>query len=129
MKAMKYESRSCGVNVVLLALLASGVVGCMSYDRGFEVVPVSNRNVISLSPDDVVQIMRRAGFSNDQILDLGTAVHNGMLSSGAVQIKLNNKVEVVFAANGDDVYIGTRLRGNFIYNVKTGWNRPSGVLP
>jgi hypothetical protein len=128
---MKYESRSRGVNVVLLllALLASGVVGCMSYDRGFEVVPVSNRNVISLSSDDVVRIMRRAGFSDEQILDIGAAVHNGMLTSGAVQIKLNNKVEVVFAANGDDVYIGTRLRGNFIYNVKTGWNRPGGVLP
>jgi threonine dehydratase len=129
---MKYQSRSCGVNVVLLmlALLASGVVGCMMQsDRGFEVVPVSNRNVISLSSDDVVRVMRRAGFSDEQILELGTAVHSGMLTSGAVQIKLNNKVEVVFAANGDDVYIGTRLRGNFIYNVKTGWNRPGGVLP
>ena len=33
-------------------------------------------------------------------------------------------LEAVFAANGDDVYIGTRLRGNFIYNMNTGWRRP-----
>ena len=131
MKSIRYESRNDGVNIVLLllALLASGVVGCMHHSRGFEVVPVSNRYVLVLSSDDVVQVMRRAGFSDDQILELGTDVHDGMLESGAVQIKVDDKVEVVFAANGDDVYIGTRLRGNFIYNVKTGWYRPGSLPP
>jgi hypothetical protein len=119
------------VNIVLLllALLASGVVGCMHQSRGFEVVPVSNRYVLALTPDDVVQVMRRAGFSDDQIMEFGTGVHDGMLESGAVQIKVDDKVEVVFAANGDDVYIGTRLRGNFIYNVKTGWRRSGDLSP
>jgi hypothetical protein len=124
------ESRNSGVNIVLLllTLLASGVVGCMHRARGFEVIPVGNRSVIELSSDDVVQVMRRAGFSDDQILELGTDVHDGLLRSGAVQVKLDDKVEVVFAASGDDVYIGTRLRGNFIYNVNTGWRR-QGNLP
>lgn len=135
MKSIRYKSRSGGVNIVLLllALLALGVVGCSSIrsmfrSKGFEVIPVSNRNVLDLSADDVVQVMRRAGFSDNQILELGTDVHDGMLWSGAVQIKLKDKVEAVFAANGDDVYIGTRLRGNFIYNMNTGWRRP-GYLP
>ncbi len=131
MKSIRYESRNGGVNIVLLllALLASGVVGCMQHNRGFQVVPVSNRYVLALSSDDVVQVMRRAGFSDDQILELGTDVHGGILESGAVQIKVDDKVEVVFAANGDDVYIGTRLRGNFIYNVKTGWRRSGDLSP
>ncbi|MHC4594352.1 MAG: hypothetical protein ACYS9C_08405 [Planctomycetota bacterium] len=131
MKSIRNESRNGGVNIVLLllALLASGVVGCMHQSRGFEVVPVSNRYVLALTPDDVVQVMRRAGFSDDQIMEFGTGVHDGMLESGAVQIKVDDKVEVVFAANGDDVYIGTRLRGNFIYNVKTGWRRSGDLSP
>jgi len=130
-KSIRYESRNGGVSIVLLllALLASGGVGCMQHSRGFEVVPVSNRYVLALSSDDIVQVMRRAGFSDDQILELGTDVHNGMLESGAVQVKVDDKVEVVFAANGDDVYIGTRLRGNFIYNVKTGWRRAGELSP
>lgn len=129
-KSIGYKSRSSGVNIVLLlALLALGVVGCMQHTRGFEVVPVSNRHVLALSADDVVQVMRRAGFSDNQIMQLGPDVHDGLLESGAVQIKQSNKVEVVFAANGDDVYIGTRLRGNFIYNVRTGWRRPDSLPP
>ena len=131
MKSIRYKSRNGGVNIVLLllALLASGGVGCMNRTRGFEVIPVGNRHLITLSADDVVQVMRRAGFSDDQIMELGTDVHQGLLESGAVQIKTDDKVEVVFAANGDDVYIGTRLRGNFIYNLKTGWRRSGDVSP
>jgi len=65
--------------------------------------------------------MRRAGFSDMQILQFGTEVRNALSQSGAAQIKVRRKVEAVFAIKGDSVYITTRLRGNFIYNVKTGW--------
>ncbi len=66
MKSIRYKSRNGGVNIVLLlALLSSGVVGCMHHNKGFEVIPVSNRYVLTLSADDVVQVMRRAGFSDD----------------------------------------------------------------
>jgi hypothetical protein len=30
-------------------------------------------------------------------------------------------VETVFAINGETVYISTRLRGHFMYNIRTGW--------
>ncbi|NIO40451.1 MAG: hypothetical protein GTO41_09820, partial [Burkholderiales bacterium] len=52
--------------------------------KGFEVIPVSNRNILDLSADDVVQVMRRAGFSDNQILELGTDVRDGIFMSGAV---------------------------------------------
>jgi len=80
--------------------------------------------VLALSPEDVVAVMRRAGFSDKQILEYGTDLRNGLAESGAVQIKIGKKIEVVFAVNlndGDCVYISTRLRGNFIYNVDSGW--------
>ena len=86
-----------------------------------QIQPMSNRDVLELTADDVVQVMRKAGSSDVQIYEHGPAVRDGMAGSGAVQIKIDDTVNAVFAANGDSVYISTRTRGHFIYNVKTGW--------
>ena len=125
-KPIRYNSRYSSVTIMLtlLALLALGVVGCARDSAGIRVVPMSNRNVLALSSNDVVEVMRRSGFSDKQILEYGTDLRNGLAESGAVQIKIGKKVEAVFAINlndGDCVFISTRLRGNFIYNVDSGW--------
>jgi hypothetical protein len=116
----KRISGSCVFIVsLLLALLAFGVVSCAQ--RGFEVIPLNHQEVLTLSSDDIVRVMRRAGFSDNQILEYGTDLHDALSRSGAAQIKISKRLQAVFAINGDSVYISTRLRGNFIYNVKTGW--------
>lgn len=121
-----YKSRAgrIATGLTLLLLLAAGMVGCARSATGIRIVPLSNRNVITLNADDVIQVMRRAGFSDRQILEYGPDLREGLAQSGAVQVRINNKVEAVFAVNldqGDCVYISTRLRGNFIYNVGSGW--------
>ncbi|MGB2862516.1 MAG: hypothetical protein WBC05_04250 [Sedimentisphaerales bacterium] len=126
MKPIGYNSRNSSLTIMftLLALLALGAVGCVRNSTGIRVIPLSNRNVLALSPDDVIHVMRRAGFSDKQILEYGMDLRNGLAESGAVQIKIGKKVEAVFAINlndGDCVFISTRLRGNFIYNVDSGW--------
>ena len=122
-KPISRETRISGSGVIivslLLALLTFGVVSCAQ--RGFEVVPLGHQEVLTLSSDDIVRVMRRAGFSDNQILEYGTDLHDALARSGAAQIKINKTLQAVFAINGDSVYISTRLRGNFIYNVKTGW--------
>lgn len=118
------KSSSITINIVLVALLIFGVAGCARSARGIRIVPMSNRHVLALSPEEVVEVMRRAGFSDNQILEYGTDLRNGLAESGAVQIKIGKKVEAVFAINlseGNCVYISTRLRGNFIYDVDSGW--------
>ncbi|GAF75906.1 unnamed protein product, partial [marine sediment metagenome] len=40
------------------------------------VVVLNNQQVAALDTDDVVRIMQRAGFSDQQILDLGTDLRN-----------------------------------------------------
>lgn len=130
MKSISYKLKKANAIILLLLLgfLASGAIGCGNINwphigrkrTGFQVVPLSSRDVVDLNADDIVRIMRRAGFSDMQILELGTDLRNGLLLSGAAQIKVNKKVEAIFAARGDYVYITTRLRGNFIYDVKTG---------
>ena len=120
---MSRKTRISGSGVIivslLLALLAFGVVSCAQ--RGFEVIPLNHQEVLTLSSDDIVRVMRRAGFSDNQILEYGTDLHDALSRSGAAQIKISKRLQAVFAINGDSVYISTRLRGNFIYNVKTGW--------
>lgn len=124
MKPIRYKLKN-GFEIavlMLLALLAFGMVGCTgSSSGGIKLVPVSNREVVELNPDQVVIIMRRAGFSDRQILQYGADLRNGLAQSGAVQVIVGDKHEVIFAVKGDAVYITTRLRGNFIYNVETGW--------
>ena len=125
-KPIRYNTRisSVAIMLTLLALLALGIGGCSHSSTGIRVIPLSNRSVLALSPDDVVEIMRRAGFSDRQILEYGTDLRNGLAESGAVQIKIGKKVEAVFAINLSEsncVYISTRLRGNFIYDVDAGW--------
>jgi hypothetical protein len=125
-KPIRYNSirSSVAIMLTLLVLLALGLVGCARGTTGIQVIPMSNSNVLALSSDDVVEVMRRAGFSDRQILEYGMDLRNGLAESGAVQIKIGKKVEAVFAINlseGNCVYISTRLRGNFIYDVDSGW--------
>ena len=89
-----------------------------------QIIPLSNQHTLALSTDDIIEVMRRAGFSNQQILDLGQDMHEGLMHSGAAQLKVDNEVEAIFAVHGDCIYITTRMRGSFIYNVKTGWATP-----
>jgi hypothetical protein len=106
---------------LLLIILASGLSGCTG-NGGFELLPLNNQqNVLTLSSDDIVRVMRRAGFSDNQILQYGEDLHIALAQYGAAQIKIRKRLEAIFAINGDAVYISTRLRGNFIYNIKTGW--------
>ena len=128
MKPIRYKPASSSVTasigLTLLLLLALGVIGCGGSSRsGIQVIPLSSRSVLELNADDVVWVMRRAGFSDQQILEYGPDLRDGLAQSGAVQIKVGNKVEAVFAINldhGPCVYITTRLRGSFIYNAQLG---------
>ena len=105
----------------LILILALSIAGCASTDSSkLCIIPLNNKNTITLSADDVVQMMRQVGFSDKQILDLGTDMRDSLLCSGAAQFKINNKVEAIFAVNDGFVYIATRSRGTFVYNVKTG---------
>lgn len=83
-------------------------------------MPIKSQNVLTLSSDDVVRVMRRAGFSDGQIMEHGTDLYDALSQSGAAQVRTRRGLRAVFAINGDSVYISSRF-GNFIYNINTGW--------
>ena len=115
-----------GVTVMSLLLLVVAVTGCEK-QKDFHVVPLPNKHVLALSSDDIVQIMSRAGFTQEQIVEIGPQLRSGLLNAGAVQVRVGDYVEAIFAVQGDSVYISTRLRGTFIYNIKRGWVQTGDV--
>jgi len=123
-KPIKYNSGIGRLTATVLLLLALGMIGCARRATGIQIVPLSSYSVLALSTDDLIEVMQRAGFSDEQILEYGPDVYDGLANSGAVQVRVGNRVEAIFAINrdrGDCVYISTRVRGNFIYNVGSGW--------
>jgi hypothetical protein len=106
----------------LLLLITLG--GC--FRSGIHVVPVPNQHVLTLNANEIVEILRAAGFSDSQIDEYGWSVREGLAKSGAVRILIDKKVEAGFAIRGEEVYISTRSRGYFIYNINTGWANMQG---
>lgn len=88
--------------------------------RGIHIVPQSNQEVADLSSDDIVRIMRRVGFPDDLILELGGEMHSALRSSGAARVLDKKTVEAILRINGHYVYITSRSRGTFIYDPATG---------
>jgi len=86
---------------------------------GLRIEAKSNREVARLGPDDVVRVMQRVGFSDDQILDLGTDLHNALLLSGGAQVIYGKRLEMIFAVNNQQIHIQSRSRGTFVYDLST----------
>ena len=81
------------------------------------IVAVSNREVARLSPEDIIRVMQRVGFSDDQILELGTDLHRALMLSGGAELFYGKRLEMLFAVNNQQIQIQSRTRGTFIYDI------------
>ena len=84
---------------------------------GLRIVARSTTQVAQLSPADIVRIMRRVGFSDAQILDLGTDLHNALLLSGGAEVYYGKRVEMCFAIQDGQIQIQSATRGSFVYDL------------
>jgi len=113
---------------IMLLILVLNLSGCalgVRNDDGPEtdtrVIALSNsRDVIALNAEDIVRVMQQAGFSDKQILELGTDLRNALASSGAAQILVGEVVEAIFAVRGNYLHVSGYRRGSFIFNSETG---------
>jgi hypothetical protein len=116
-KPVRHKIINSGVFVTLLLLLTLG--GCMR--SGMQIIPIPNQEILVLNADEIVLILRASGFTDQQIQEYGWSVRDGLARSGAVRILIDNVVEAGFAVRGDEIFISSRSRGYFIYNINTGW--------
>ena len=114
--AMLRRSVAMCTGLALLTLAAATLGGCDQPNQ-MQVISVANRDIAPLEADDVVVTMRRAGFSDQEILDLGPEVRNALASTGAAMIRIGDKVKAIFAVDGKFLHVSTRARGSFIYDL------------
>ncbi len=112
--ALSLKAGALGLSSLLVAV---GPAGCAGDPAG-RVMALPNAQVTALTADDVVRVMQRAGFSDQQILDLGTDLRNCIASCGAAQIRVGDKTEAIFAVNGKYLHASSRRRGSFIYDLE-----------
>ena len=103
-----------GAGLALLTL-AAALGGCTPPQT--RVISLTSRDIAPLQADDIVVTMRRGGFSDQEILDLGPDVRNTLASSGAAMIRIGDKVAAIFAVDGNFLHVSTRRRGSFIYDL------------
>ena len=118
MRTQARHSRARSAQAGLLLLLVLQIAGCANSNP--QVMALPNRHMAALNSDDIVRVMKQAGLSDEVILEHGTKLRNSLASSGAAQIRIGDKVEAIFAVDGDYLHVTSRLRGSFIYEVKTG---------
>ena len=106
-----------GLPARLALLLALALPGCANNPNG-QVIALPNQQVADLDADDVARVMRRAGFADQQILELGAELRNSLAASGAAQIRIHDKVEAIFAVDGRYLHVASRRRGSFIYDLE-----------
>lgn len=92
------------------------VAGCTDSSR-WEVQPLPNEYLAELDADDVARVMRRSGFSDDLILELGPRVRNALATNGATRVLTGHSVEAIFAVEDNLLYAASRRRGSFIYEL------------
>lgn len=118
---------------VTLGVMVFTVSGCAHWTQQrnryskaateLKVVPFSTRHAIALAAPDVVNIMRAANFTDQQIYELGTQVRDALMTVGGVQIQVtsNNKTKVAvqFVINEEDYVLVTSMAsGYFVYDVR-----------
>lgn len=100
---------------LMCALLAAA--GCASSDPPaprISITSITTSDVVALSPDDVVTIMRRAGFGDEEIVEVGADFRNALSSAGGARVRVDEKVEALFATDGPRLHISSRRTGSFI---------------
>jgi len=121
---------SAVIRVLLLVPLALEMTGCKAQPaewpelrqeggkkRAVRIEAQTNREVADLHPDDVVSIARRIGFTDEQILNLGTNLHDALLVSGAAWILVGEEKEALLRIQGKYVLIYSASRGSFSYDL------------
>jgi hypothetical protein len=125
--------KGCVARGLALLILVGGIAGCEK-EKG-KVLGVSNHDslaisiegVTDLTAEDLAIVMRRAGFTDEQILDLGPELHDALATQGAAEIRIKNKVQAIMAVNDNRLHVSSRGRGTFIYALTP--RLPENLLP
>ncbi len=111
--------RARGLRVLILALLTAVMVASLTGCSSRHVRAMPGRMVAGLAADDMVLMMQRAGYGEDEILDLGPRLRNDLARTGSARIIQGDRTEAIFAVSDGFVHVSSRRRGSFVYDPST----------
>ncbi len=103
-----------------VALLGLGCTQLNLAGRAPRRVPFPNAQVVALEPSQVVTLMRRAGFSSDDILRAGLELRNALAAQGSARVLMDDHTEAIFVVHEHYVHVASRKFGSFMYDTITG---------
>jgi hypothetical protein len=95
--------------------------------EGYRVAPANGRNVADVSVDDVIHLMRRVQFSDDEIIELGPGLREALRQYGGAKITDGADAVVSFLVSGTAILVESDGRGSYVYDMTRG--RFSLILP
>jgi hypothetical protein len=103
---------------LLLILLSAG--GCsrgrMEHSAPL-VTSLPTADVVGLDADNTVRLMRRAGFTDGEILQIGPHLRNALAQQGGARVRVGDKIEAIFAVDGTRLHVTSRRTGSFIHEL------------
>ena len=101
----------------MLAVLLAGILtgGCSAIPGYLTVGPIANRDTAELDADQIVDLMRRADFSDKEILHLGTDLRNALAIEGSAKIRDGRQTRAIFVVQGKCVYAAVRNGRNLVH--------------
>jgi hypothetical protein len=99
--------------------LSLALNACASMDRSVAlseaaVVPITAGEAADVPASALAEAMLRAGFTPEEIIRNGPALHNALATSGGAQVRQARVVSAVFAIHADALYVTSRTRGTFM---------------
>ena len=104
---------TCLVGLITLAFIPIALLGCQTT----RIAPFAGEDRTGLVADDVVLMMRQAGFEDEDIIAYGTELRNALASHGAARLEKDDVVQAIFVIKKEGVYVTTRSGKNFIYSI------------
>lgn len=112
-----------------------GIMGCStskpeetSSRDDITVVPKRSGNAVELNANAVFSIMKRCGFTDEQVYYHGTALRDALKNYGGACIYVGKgNAEVLLRVQGEEVQGVSQSYGYFVYDVKAGQFKLGGV--
>jgi hypothetical protein len=107
----------CAIAALVIVCMMQACATAPLNENGFNVVGMPNHQAYGFDADFTVKMLRQAGFSKDEILQVGTRVRNLLAQYGGAQVRLGQKVVAIFAVDQNNLYIVSRRSGTNILNL------------
>ena len=118
-EAMSATGKAGRVALVLglAAMLLSGCAGAINQSvilADQAVTPITDGTATWVSPETLAEAMLRAGFTRDEILELGPQVGRALATAGGAQVRRGKAVAALFAVNDSSLIVTSTSRGTFV---------------